>query len=319
MRWSCEGLTPCECSARRAQGLLASPAKSAPHLADQSESCVGPFVTRGLQWHSRRVGARSRHAAVHAELPDGRRRWQWLTAGRGGHAHPLAMIFSEKSSLAQGRCGRILILMDSLTPTCKNPPAGSPGGASCGSMQIDLRGLRPALVAIARSRQVGVAVLVRAAVIEWMKVHLDTEDASTAAGDDLDAPLLGRSKGAVLRRYLYLPAAQANRLTRMARAAALSQSAYVARLLAGLPPAPVHPDLTACRADLVRSTATLAALSGDLREFTRMLRQHASPELMACVEPVDRLSKAVGQHLEIAAYLMAALKPARGPAAGDAN
>lgn len=209
--------------------------------------------------------------------------------------------------------------MDSVTPIRKIPPDGLLGAPCRTTVKVSLGRLGPALDAIAQSRRVAVSVLVREAVVEWMSAHPTAGDAGAADGDDLDAPLPRESEAAVVIMRFQVPARQANSLVRMARAAALSRGAYVARLLDGVPPAPMPPDLTGCRADLVRSAATLAALSGDLREFARTLRQHPSPDLMPCVGTISQLCEALSQHLAIAAPLIAALKPFRRARADDST
>ena len=89
------------------------------------------------------------------------------------------------------------------------------------------------------------------------------------------------------------------------------------RLIDEQPPSPAAPDLRESRAALMRSTATLAAMSGDLQMLVRILRQSAPLEQSVCVAAVVRLSDEVLLHLSTAAPLLAALKSARRPAAGD--
>ncbi|MBT9586223.1 hypothetical protein IV102_22975, partial [bacterium] len=121
----------------------------------------------------------------------------------------------------------------------------------------------------------------RTALAEWLETHF-AADAGRGAVDVLAAPVSSQKENAVIKVTLRMPAGYAARLARAARAAELSQGLYVARLINAQPPAPVPPDQRENRAALVRSTATLAAMSGDLQALMRVLRQRSSPELAAC-------------------------------------
>lgn len=180
-------------------------------------------------------------------------------------------------------------------------------------VSIDLRGHGPALTAVAQSMRVPVAVLVRSVLAEWLQAHAVAESGTRAAPDGAPA----QPADAVIKVTLRMRAGHALRLARSARAAEHSQGAYVERLIDEQPPAPVSPDLRESRAALMRSTATLAAMSGDLQMLVRILRQSAPLEQSVCVAAVARLSDAVLLHLSTAAPLLAALKSARRAAAGD--
>lgn len=183
-------------------------------------------------------------------------------------------------------------------------------------VSIDLRGHGPALYAIARSRQMTVAALVRTVVAEWLEARPVADVGQGAVDGVLVASIPSRKEDATFKMTLRMPAGHAARLARAARVAELSQGIYVARLIDALPPVPMAPDQRENRAALLRSTATLAAVSSDLQAFLRVLRQASSAEQAARVD-VAQLSDAVLKHLETTSPLIAALTPSRRLAAGD--
>lgn len=197
-----------------------------------------------------------------------------------------------------------------MTSICQYLSGGPPRAARRARVSIDLRGYEPALNVIAQSRSTSVAALVRTALADWLKTRSVADTCSGAVGPALAAPP-HQGAAAVVKLTLRMPAATATQLARQARAAELSQGTYVARLVDAFPVGPAPPDLRENRAALVRSTATMAALSGDLRALVRMLGQGSSPALMALKAPAGGVADAVDQHLVLAASLMAALTPTR--------
>lgn len=145
------------------------------------------------------------------------------------------------------------------------PPGDQPRAARRARVTIDLRGHGPALNAIALSKHTSVAALVRTVLGDWLKSRSVAETEEGAVSAALDVPVPLQKGGDALKVTLRMPVAQALRLAQQARAAELAQGVYVARLIDALPAFPAPPDLRENRAALVRSTATLAALSGDLR------------------------------------------------------
>lgn len=184
-------------------------------------------------------------------------------------------------------------------------------------VSIDLRGHCSALNAIARSRQMTVAALVRTVLAEWLEAH-PVDDVGVCAVDVArTASVRSQNEDTVIKMTLRMSAGHAARLARSARAAELSQGIYVARLIDEQPPVPVAPDQRENRAVLARSTATVAAMSSDLQALMRILRQTSVPEPGARLATLAQLADALQQHLAAAAPLMAALTPSRRPAAGD--
>jgi hypothetical protein len=191
-----------------------------------------------------------------------------------------------------------------------------PSGTHRERVSIDLRGHGPALNAIAQSRRVTVAALVRTVLAEWLETR-SVADTGRGSVDVLAAPVSSQKESAVIKVTLRMPAGHAASLARAARAAELSQGLYVARLINAQPPAPVAPDQRENRAALVRSTAALAAMSSDLHALMRVLRQRSSPELAVCEAMVAQLSEAVLRQLSAASPLIAALAPYRRQVMGD--
>ena len=170
---------------------------------------------------------------------------------------------------------------------------------------VDLRGLGGRLQACAAARGIGVAALVRQSLAQLLHDTPAEGDASqVGAARAGDRPLV--------KVTLRLPAAHAVLLARQARAAEVSQGAYVADLLEGMPRGPLAPDHAQAIATLARSTDRLAALSTDLNAFMRLLGRLPGSELVRYRAGLRTLVDDVRLHLGAAAALVAELKPARG-------
>lgn len=178
-------------------------------------------------------------------------------------------------------------------------------------VSIDLRGHGAALNALAQSKQMPVSALVRKILAEWLHARSFVDEAHAVG------TVPSRSVDAITKVTLRIPARHAVGLACAARAADLSQGAYVMRLLDGQQPAPVARDQHENRLALVRSTAMLAALSSDLHALLRAMRQASLPDTAACMTVVAEVSDAVHLHLVAAAPLMAAIAPSRRAAAAD--
>lgn len=185
-------------------------------------------------------------------------------------------------------------------------------GARRSRLSIDLRAHRPALEALAQSRRMRLATLVRTALAEWLASHADAGN-GPAVDASSDGPVLGLRNGGLAKVTLRLPAASAARLARESRAAEMSQGTYVAQLLEGAPPMPVPADLKETRRALVSSTATLAALCSDLRALERSVSKARWVDLAACKAVIDPLPAAVNRHLALASSALTALTPSRRP------
>lgn len=202
--------------------------------------------------------------------------------------------------------------MACVTSICQDHPGGPAQAAHRVRVSIDLRGYATALNAISQSQHTSVAALVRTALADWLKNRYGagTGTRTGAAGLTSAAPMQLQT-ATVVKVTLRMPVNQASQLARQARAAELSQGVYVARLVDALPVVPPPPDLEESRAALAQSTATLAALSGDLRALVRILGQGPSPALTVLMAQAGGVANTIDRHLVLAASLMAALAPGR--------
>jgi hypothetical protein len=193
--------------------------------------------------------------------------------------------------------------------------AAARSGTRRSRVAIDLRAHGPALEALAQSRHIPLAVLMRAALAEWLKSH--TVVGTTVADASPEAPIASQHEGSIVKVTLRMPARSATRLAREAYAAEASQGLFVARLLEGLPPVPVPADLEENRRALMASTVTLAALLSDLRALERSLSRAGREDLAACAAEIRPVSEAVSRHLDQASALLAELaKSRRRPSVG---
>ncbi len=169
---------------------------------------------------------------------------------------------------------------------------------------IELRGMRERLQALGAARKMTTAALVRNALVTL----LDDEprDGDTSRNDTAVT-----SDGQVVKVTLRLSAAHAIAMATRARAADVSQGAYVAGLINGTPPDPLPPDHAHAVAALVRSTDQLAAMGTDLNAFMRLLRRGSSSEIEGYRAGIMSLADDVRSHIALAAALVAELRSAR--------
>lgn len=168
---------------------------------------------------------------------------------------------------------------------------------------IELRGMRERLNALAAARKMTTAALARKA----LGTLLDDEHSDDQIGsNDTTA-----SDAQVVKVTLRLSAAHAAALVTRARAADVSQGAYVAGLIDGTPPNPLPPDHANAVAALVGSTNQLAAMGADLNAFMRLLVRGSSPEIERYRAGILSLADDVRSHLALAAPLVAELRSAR--------
>lgn len=178
---------------------------------------------------------------------------------------------------------------------------------------IDLRGLGAALQARATAERSTVAALARRAIVNLL--HKPQAQASLFATDGatpLPRPPFDRRAVKVSVR---LSAEHAVGLATRAREADVSQGAYIAGLLDGVPPAPMPPDHREAIAALLASTDQLAATSADINALLRLLGRVSRAELEPYRARVLSLVEDVRGHLELASRLMTALAPPRGSSA----
>jgi hypothetical protein len=172
---------------------------------------------------------------------------------------------------------------------------------------IDLRGMRERLQAHAAVHKMTTAALVRKALVALLTD--DPRDLDTCQGNTITS-----GDGQVVKVTLRLSAAHAFALARRARAADVSQGAYVAGLINGAAPAPRPPDHTHAVAALVGSTDQLAAMGADLNAFMRLLGRGSSSEVESYrASIIITLADDVRSHLATVAPLIAELRSARRP------
>ena len=97
-------------------------------------------------------------------------------------------------------------------------------------------------------------------------------------------------------------------LTTRARECGLSQTAYVARLIAGSPTPSLDVVVT-----LGSSADRLATVSADLNELIRVLGRDASSSSPLVEQLLKPLTHDVREHLRLASRVVAELRPARAP------
>jgi hypothetical protein len=168
---------------------------------------------------------------------------------------------------------------------------------------IELRGMRERLNALAAVRKMTTAAMARKAL--GTLLNGETSD------NQIDRTDAAVSDVQVVKVTLRLSAAHAIALATRARAADVSQCAYVEGLIDGMPPAPLPPDHTNAVAALVGSTDQLAAMGADLNAFMRLLACGSSTEIERYSAGIMSLTHEVRSHLALAAPLVADLRSAR--------
>jgi hypothetical protein len=161
---------------------------------------------------------------------------------------------------------------------------------------IDLRGIGDAVRAAADCRGMGVAQLVRRAVV--MSLDLRATAAVPARSD-------GQTPGqAVVKLTLRLPQAHADALMMNAGALGLSYGEYVARLVDGSRlPQPVA-ERQADRAALLASNDRMATLSTDLVALVTLLRQAKVEQARPYRDRLEAADTEIRRHLDRASALI---------------
>ncbi len=166
--------------------------------------------------------------------------------------------------------------------------------------------MRDRLQALAAVRKMTVAALVRKAVVALL-------DDEPGGADIACNSTPTTSRGRVIKVTLRLSANHAAALATRARAADVSQGAYVAGLIDGMLPNPLPPDHTQAVAALVGSTNQVAAMSADLNAFMRLQVRDSTTEIQRYRAGILSLTDDVRSHLAMAAALVAELRSARRP------
>jgi hypothetical protein len=163
-------------------------------------------------------------------------------------------------------------------------------------VSVDMRGMKAALVALARSRRSGVSTIVRTLVAR--ELGLERPDFLDAAADACASELVKVS--------IRLSVAEAAQLAARARHAGLSRGAYVGGLVSGVAVLSRPKDHLAA---LTASCGELAILSRNIYHLTTLLRQGSTLAAQAYVEMLDSLKVEVRRHLRVAGDALADLRP----------
>jgi len=176
-------------------------------------------------------------------------------------------------------------------------------GASRDRVTIDLRGIGDAVRAAAACRGMGVAQLVRRALVMSLDLRATAAVVSMKRGSDGQTPDQAPTQ-ATAKLTLRLPQAHADALMLNAGALGLSYGDYVARLVAGSRlPQPV-PERQADRAALLASNDRMAALSTDLVALVTLLRQAKVEQARPYRDRLEAADAEIRRHLDRASALI---------------
>ena len=169
-------------------------------------------------------------------------------------------------------------------------------GPSRDRVTLDLRGIGDAVRAAAASRGMGVAQLVRRAIVMSLDLRATT---AVAAGSDGQAP-----PQAMAKLTLRLPQAHADALILNAMTLGLSYGEYVARLVDGSRlPQPLA-ERQADRAALLKSNDRMATLSTDLVALITLLRQSKVEQARPYRDRLESADAEIRRHLDRASALI---------------
>ena len=170
---------------------------------------------------------------------------------------------------------------------------------------VEMRGLKAALVARAQAERVSVSVLVRGAVAREFGL-------AKAAADHQAASAGATSSAASVKLSIRMTPEEAEQLNAGARAAGLSRGAYLSGLIANVPVLTSGANRTDHIATLVASSAELSTLSRNIHHLTSLLRQGAFRPAQEYRPMLDTLTDDLRSHLELAAGVLADLRPRSG-------
>ncbi len=176
-------------------------------------------------------------------------------------------------------------------------------GTSRDRVTIDLRGIGDAVRAAAACRGMGVAQLVRRALVMSLDLRATATVAPVNPGSDGQTPDQVPTRETA-KLTLRLPQAHADALMLNAAALGLSYGDYVARLVAGSRlPQPVA-ERQADRAALLASNDRLATLSTDLVALVTLLRQAKVEQARPYRDRLETADAEIRRHLDRASALI---------------
>ena len=166
---------------------------------------------------------------------------------------------------------------------------------------VDMRGLKAALVARARSDRTTVSTVVRAAVMH----ELGLVDAGEQGPSMATFP-----SAASVKLSIRMTRDEVARLDVGARAAGLSRAAYLAGLMDNVPVLMGGNRAESITA-LVASNAALADLARDIRHMAQLLRQGDGQTARLYRQRLDSVDHEVRAHLRLASKALTDLQPQR--------
>jgi hypothetical protein len=176
-------------------------------------------------------------------------------------------------------------------------------GASRDRVTVDLRGIGDAVRAAAAVRGMGVAQLVRRALVMSLDLGATAAVAPLVRGSDGQTPDPVPARETA-KLTLRLTRAHADALMLNAGALGLSYGDYVGRLVANTPlPQPVC-ERRADRAALLASNDRMAALSTDLVALVTLLRQAKVEQARPYRDRLETADAEIRRHLDRASALI---------------
>ena len=176
-------------------------------------------------------------------------------------------------------------------------------GASRDRVTIDLRGIGDAVRAAAAVRGMGVAQLVRRALVMSLDLRAPAAVAPMERGSDSQTPDEVPTRETA-KLTLRLPQAHADALMLNAGALGLSYGDYVGRLVAGYRLPQPAAERQADRAALLASNDRMAALSTDLVALVALLRQVKVEQARPYRERLETADAEIRRHLDRASALI---------------
>jgi hypothetical protein len=165
---------------------------------------------------------------------------------------------------------------------------------------VDLRGLKPALLARAQANGISPSDLMRAALAQALEVALPARGTADGTG------LVRGTPGRTVQVYLRLTASESQLLLSNARAAGMSKGDYVGALMSGATVSDSS-SIRAAVAALTESNAEIAAIGRNLNQLVRLLNA-ASGRAAEHRETFRTLAAQVRGHIENASQVLAHLR-----------
>ncbi len=170
---------------------------------------------------------------------------------------------------------------------------------------VDMRGLKAALVAHAKTKRLAVSVVVRDAVARVLPSAAGDQPAQPAAVDEC------ADAGPWTKLSIRFTREEAARLSIAARASGLSRGAYLAGLADGVPVLASGGSRPETLAALVASCAELSTISRNVHQLTSLLGEGHAQRALEYRAMLDGLADVVRSHLTLAAGVLADLQPRR--------